>query len=179
MDLSQGKKNFLVSALLYIIFGLVLCIWPEKSRHFVFILLGICLLLYGIIHIVRFFNDKSSATFFEFNLVSGLTSAILGIFLFFRPNFPDTLIPFAFGITLIVNGLIKLQYALLMKSNHFVNWKWLLIFALILVAVGLMLILFPLALSNLVTIFVGIAFIFAGISDIVSYFQVQNFSKTL
>lgn len=175
MNLAQGKKNFIITAVLYILFGLILCFWPEQSRRFIFVLLGLCLLLYGVFHIIRFFKDKTSSNFFEFNLVSGLSSSLLGVFLFLRPDFPDAFIPFAFGITIMVNGFIKLQYALSMKRYNASNWKYLLIFALILAVIGLMLIIFPITLTNLATIFIGVAFLFAGISDIVSYFQVKSF----
>lgn len=177
MNSLQKSKNFIFTSVLYILSGLLLCIWPTQIRHMLFIMLGVSLLLFGAVHILRFFQDKNASAFFQFDLVTGLIAVILGLFLFFRPNFPDAFIPFALGISILINGFIKLQYAIIMKKNAAPNWKWLLIFAVILSIIGLLLILFPVPLTNLLTILVGVTFILAGISDVVSYFKVKNFLK--
>ena len=179
MQISRYKKSFLITAVLYILFGLLLCVWPQQIREFIYVLFGAFLLIFGVFRILRFFKDQGGVNFFQFDLVMGLTALVFGLFLFFRPQFPDSFLPFALGIGIMLNGFVKLQYAFSMKKHHSPNWKWLFISSIVFILLGLMLVLFPIQLNNLLTILIGVTFILAGISDIVSYFQVKAFYKTL
>ena len=57
------KANYTMSAILSIIMGLVLLIWPGTTTQIVCTMLGIVLLSYGIIQIVMFLWTRKRLSF--------------------------------------------------------------------------------------------------------------------
>ena len=73
------KLSFLLAAVLYVILGLVLLIWPGVSATVFCYAFGGILLIYGMVAIVSFFLRDSWQGSFVFELFLGIVAAALGL----------------------------------------------------------------------------------------------------
>ena len=79
------KLSFLLAAVLYIILGLILMIWPGVSATVFCYAFGGILLIYGVVTIVSFFLRDSRQGSFVFELFLGIVAAALGLLFLLRP----------------------------------------------------------------------------------------------
>ena len=79
------KLSFLLAAVLYIILGLILLIWPGVSATVFCYAFGGILLIYGVVTIVSFFLRDSRQGSFVFELFLGIVAAALGLLFLLRP----------------------------------------------------------------------------------------------
>ena len=75
----HNMAAFLLAAVLYIILGLILLIWPSVSATVFCYAFGGILLIYGVVTIVSFFLRDSRQGSFVFELFLGIVAAALGL----------------------------------------------------------------------------------------------------
>ena len=73
------KVSFLLAAILYVILGLVLLLWPGVSAVVFCYAFGGVLLAYGVVTVVSFFLRDSRQGSFVFELLLGIIAAALGL----------------------------------------------------------------------------------------------------
>ena len=120
------KLSFLLAAVLYIILGLILLIWPGVSATVFCYAFGGILLIYGVVTIVSFFLRDSRQGSFVVNLKRALelrrmlylrwivplvlsaVSAVLGLVIVFQPFLAAEALVMLIGAVLIYEGLSDL-----------------------------------------------------------------------
>lgn len=98
------KSNNKLTALIYIIAGIVLVVAPSVPLRTICLILGIVLLIQGIIRIA------SSGG--SYSLVPGILLLIVGVLLVFSPSFIISLLPVTVGVYLLISGISELMGAL-------------------------------------------------------------------
>lgn len=164
------KGSFGLTAGIFIIIGLVLLIFPGIALSLACIIIGIVALVYGIMRIVNYTKDSSAAP--ALDLVIGLALAIFGVVLIFVPNFFSGLISIVLGIYFVVEGFADAKRALDMKKAGYSKWVIPFVIALVVVALGVLIIVNPVA-TWLVRI-LGIAMIVEGVSTAFSTVAVKK-----
>ena len=106
------KLSFLLAAVLYVILGLVLLIWPGVSATVFCYAFGGILLIYGVVTIVSFFLRDSRQGSFVFELFLGIVAAALGLLFLLRPVIVASVLPVILGLFIVVDGLVNLKRAL-------------------------------------------------------------------
>ena len=91
------KLSFLLAAVLYVILGLVLLIWPGVSATVFCYAFGGILLIYGMVAIVSFFLRDSWQGSFVFELFLGIVAAALGLLFLLRPVIVASVLPVILG----------------------------------------------------------------------------------
>lgn len=173
MDFKTIKRSNIFLGVIGLIAGIFLLFWPMKSLTFICKIFGAGLLLYGIPTILLFFFNKnktgSSALFF----VIGILAALFGIWILITPESLITLIPTIIGIAIIIDSAFNIAAAMHISRQEGGRWKLSLTFAILTILLGLILILKPLGVANVITMLIGIFLIINGITDIVTGSQIK------
>lgn len=164
--LSRLQKTFSMSGIIYILFGIVLLFFPTITRALVCYLLGGLILVYGIIHVLSFFTLMGTSKFFRGDLITGLISTIIGIFIIARAELVVSVFPFVLGIVIAVNGVLNIGKSLELKALGYKKWVAVLVMAVLTAALGLLLVFNPLKAADFAISLVGIGLIVTGICDI-------------
>ena len=116
------KLSFLLAAVLYVILGLVLLIWPGVSATVFCYAFGGILLIYGVVTIVSFFLRDSRQGSFVFELFLGIVAAALGLLFLLRPVIVASVLPVILGLFIVVDGLVNLKRALELRRMLYLRW---------------------------------------------------------
>lgn len=160
------KVNATLSAVVCIVLGLVLVIWPNIVGNVFCYIVGGALLLSGIAYIVTYFRQRDNASLFQVDFLMGLIFGVLGLWIILQPDMILSMIPVLFGIVILLHGFMDLQQALNLKRAGYQNWGVALVAAIITVIFGGVLLFHPLMAANVGIILMGVALIYDGVSDL-------------
>jgi uncharacterized membrane protein HdeD (DUF308 family) len=162
------SANTLIVSVLLLILSLFLIINPEGLLNFVVILFGCIMMLDGIIHIVSYFATSVEFRSFSFELVQGVLSILVGFVLIFNPQFIISFLPFIIGAWIIVEGIIRFQFAFNTKvTDNNNNWIILLLLSILNIVFGFMVIFNPFGTAIAVTKLAGIFLLVSEILNII------------
>ena len=150
--------------------GLVLLLIPGTLNKLIGILIGAALLVVGIIAIVKYVKEKDEDN--TLNLVSGILYAVLGGIIIIYPYSIINLVTICLGVYLIINGLLKLKLAFVLKS---ITEKWIgtLVMGIITVVLGLLLIFNPFA-GITITKLAGAFLVVVAVFDLIDTYIIQK-----
>ena len=149
------KTATIVMSILYILLGIILIVRPEFSALTICRLFGTIMLIPGIIRIVGFFRRDVYGNLLDFDLVYGLIFIAFGGFMLIAPKVIITALPIILGIVIIVDSIIRLQFAFNLKRLLHKKWQIHLYLALITAVLGILLVFKPFEGSIILTRFIG------------------------
>lgn len=160
------RNSLVLLALLYIVLGVVLILFPATSLNLACLLIGAVTLLYGVVRIFGYTRaGEGEASRLE--LAFGIVLAALGVFLLVCPQLLVSLIPIALGAYLLVDSFSAIKRSLDWKSLGFSRWWVSFLVALVLALFGLVMILRPFTLVANLVVFIGVGFLFDGVFTLV------------
>ena len=166
-DFLRGlKANYLISALLCVILGLVLLIFPGTTTQIVCMLLGIVLFAYGAIQIVSYLFNKERTIVSQGMLVLGIVFAVIGGWIMLKPEMIIMAVPVIVGVLIVIHGLHNATQAFALKSSGYEKWWVVFLLGVLTVILGGILIYNPFKVVNTVVRLIGIFLIYDGLSDV-------------
>lgn len=163
----------LISAVIYIVLGVMLLLNPDASLSLICTVIGISAIVYGALNVLFYFvrrNDEDSS---RFTLPMGIAFAAVGLFCLVAPKVVLSVLPLIFGIVLLIDGAGKLGRSLELRKLGFARWGTLAALAVVILVLGLMLVTRPYeAVENVARIF-GAMLVADGLIGI--YFSVRVF----
>ena len=155
-----------------------LCYWWQQSICWRFIFLsGFCWPLgkRAVRRAVQVFGG--SEILGSYGLVQGVTLLAFGMFFVIKPGFIAVFLGTALAIIIIVDGILKLQYAV--DFYHLESDKWWieLIGAVVMVVIGIIALLNPFSTSSALIVFIGIALMIEGLWDFISLMRIVSVTK--
>lgn len=167
VDFLKGLRvNYTASAVLCILLGLVLLIWPGTTTQIVCMSLGIVLLAYGIIQIVIYLFNRERTIISQGMMILGIIFAVIGIWILLKPEMIIMAVPVIVGVLIAIHGLHNVVQAIALQKDGYERWWLALIFGLLTVIFGGLLIYNPFGAVELVVRLIGIFLIYDGASDI-------------
>ena len=167
IDFLKGlKMNYTISAVLCVLLGLVLLIWPGTTTQIVCMTLGIVMLAYGIIQIVIYLFNRERTIISQGMMLLGIVFAVIGIWILLRPEMIIMAVPIIVGVLIVIHGLHNVIQAIALQKDGYDKWWLALIFALLTVIFGGVLIYNPFEAVELVVRLIGVFLIYDGLSDI-------------
>ncbi len=160
------RVNYTVSAVLCILLGLVLLIWPGTTTQIVCMSLGIVLLAYGIIQIVIYLYHRERTIISQGMLLLGIVFAVIGIWILLTPEMIIMAVPVIVGVLIAIHGLHNVVQAIALQKEGYERWWLALTFGLLTVIFGGLLIFNPFGAVEFVVRLIGIFLIYDGVSDI-------------
>lgn len=171
------KLSFLLAAVLYIILGLILLIWPGVSATVFCYAFGGILLIYGVVTIVSFFLRDSRQGSFVFELFLGIVAAALGLLFLLRPVIVASVLPVILGLFIVVDGLVNLKRALELRRMLYLRWTVPLALSAGSAVLGLVIVFQPFLAAEALVMLIGAVLIYEGLSDLWTIFRVSQWTK--
>lgn len=171
--LNKMKKNWIASAIVTAVIGLLLVLFPGKSLEFISYCVGFVAVVMGVTRTVRYFKQDHTYPFlFQSDLVAGLISAGLGLFLITQPKTVINLVPHIFGILLVGCGVGNILRAVDAKKAGISTWGVLLALAIVSIVLGVVIMGSPFETMEISVILIGSGLIYEGITDLITTLMV-------
>lgn len=161
------KQNYFVNAVIMVILGLVLVIWPDILGVMLCYLLGGALIVMGAIQLISFLRGERLGFYSKFSMLMGIVLVLLGIWICTQPHVVLSIIPVVVGIIVLIHGLMDIQYTLDIRRTGNTKWWIALIAAILTLIVGLLLVFNPFTAYEISMILLGVAMLYDGGSDLV------------
>lgn len=159
------KVNYSLSALICVILGIVLLVWPGQSTQVVCMILGIVLGGFGIIQIILYLATREKTMVSHSMMMLGIVLAVIGVWIVLKPDTIIKAIPMIVGILIVIHGLHNAVQAIDLKKMQYDNWWVALLLSLLTVALGAVLICNPFTIVDTVVQIIGAFLIYDGLSD--------------
>lgn len=177
--LKKLKTNVVISAILCILLGLVLAIWPGMSMHIVCIAVGSVLIIGGLVRLADSFVTRDGSMYTQMNMIVGIIFTVVGIWIVIKPEKVLAIIPIIMGIVIALHGLNNLQQAIALCRDKYDKWWVALILGFITVGFGALLIFRPFAALDTAVTLLGIFLVYDGVSDLWIVSRISRTAKAL
>ena len=164
--LQNIQLNFLLASVLYIVLGVVLILRPGFTGILLCRLLGGGLLLYGLFALGGYLIRSREMEAFRLELFFGVVAAALGLFFLLNPTAILSILPTILGVYVVIDSLVALQRAMRLYRMEYPRWWASLLMALLGVLLGVLLVVRPFGATRLLIRFIGVVFVYLGISDL-------------
>lgn len=162
------KTIYLIISAAFCIIGLIFIIHPAFSAAVIGTLCGIFLIAFGAVKIVGYFSKDMFRLAFQFDLALGILLLALGVIIIIRPDGMMNLLCIALGISMLIDGLFKIQTAIDSKRFGLPRWWLIMIFAVLTCIHGTMLVLRPAESAAILTVILGMSLLFEGILNFIT-----------
>ena len=164
--LQEQRRSSALVALVTIILGVVLVVWPDRSVSMICAILGGALLLCGLLYVIGWFAGKRRQSKSVFMIIPGVILAGLGVWLMTSSSTGIALIQYVFGAVVLFHGILDLQAALALLTQRMNKWWIDLLLALLTLGLGLLILANPFGTFAALVVLIGIALIYDGVSDL-------------
>lgn len=159
------KANYTLSAVICVIIGVVLIIWPGTSTQIVCRVLGGVLIAYGIIQIILYLFARERTLYLQGMLLLGIVFSVLGAWILVKPEAVIAAVPIIMGIIIIMHGLHNAIQAIDLKKMSYDKWWIALLFGILTIVLGAVLVYNPFSVVNTVVRVIGAFLVYDGLSD--------------
>lgn len=162
-----AKIGYIVMSAICAFFGTALVIGNKNLLLSDFgTLIAIFMIVFGAVKLLGYFSKDLFRLAFQHDMASGFLMAIIGVFVFFKPDDAANNMHIILGLLAAADGLLKIQISL--DSKKFGIKLWWLIFAVAILCccVGLGILFRPDAFLRLMTLFVGILLMTEGVLNL-------------
>lgn len=158
------KTNNVLAAVVQLIVGIILMLYPHGSLNLMCRLAGCGILIYGIVRLADAIREKETG----FSVAMAVIFIIVGVFFLAKPETLASIAPLLIGVVLIANGIINL-------SNAFSNKEFLgrrfgsaAAGAMLVMILGVVIILNPFSTASMITRVIGISLLLAAVENLIS-----------
>ena len=159
------KVNYSLSAVICVILGIVLLVWPGQSTQVVCMVLGIVLGGFGLIQIILYLATKEKTMVSHSTMMLGVVLAVIGGWIVLKPETIIKAVPMIVGILIVIHGFHNAVQAIDLKKMQYANWWVALLLSLLTVALGVVLICNPFTIVDTVVRIIGAFLVYDGLSD--------------
>lgn len=139
--MKETKNEAISSALLSLIFGLILCVFNVTILTNMTRFIGILFIIIAIIFLFLYFQKRMTTTLTT--LLLGLLLLAMGLYMTMRPTHFISILPMLIGVLLIINSLSHFQKVLILKDQGFEQWKINLAGVIFILVIGIILLMKP------------------------------------
>lgn len=167
-QLVRGK---LVPAVLSIVLGIMIIIARRAAVDVLVKVIGGLVIAAGIgFFVIYLTREEKTSGNLKMIIMCSLVMILVGVLLFvFAPNIVD-IFPVIMGVYLILNGLSHMTAGYVDQDNRLIAS----LMGIVLIALGVLIVLQPAFLVNMIMVFIGAAFVVSGISDILLVIRVNG-----
>ena len=169
------KNEMITMAIVLILAGIFMILFPNTSGKLICRGIGIVLCAWGAMRLVSYFRNNEILG--SFGLVQGAALAGFGLYILIRPQAIEVFLITLFALVIIIDGLLKMQYALDFRRLNVKNWWIELVCSLAMVSLGVVVLFNPFATVAAVMLFVGIVLLFEGAWDLISILYISKIAK--
>lgn len=161
-----AKTGYIIMSAALCILGVVMLCRPGFSIRAIGTAMGVCLVIFGVIKVIGYLSRDLFRLAFQYDLAFGLLSLSLGGILLLKPEHMMSFICLALGITILADGLFKVQIAVDARSFGIRLWWLILLLAVVTGALGLVLVFRPTESAPALVALLGIALLTEGVLNL-------------
>ena len=135
-DIKKSAWSAAIESLMIMIFGILLVSWPDITIIVVANILGGIFIVNGIYQIINYFIVKGQNDFFNNGLLAGVVSTLIGITAIVIGEDIAYVFRVVIGIWMIYEALVRVNTSIKLYSVGVKVWKYILIIALVMLALG-------------------------------------------
>ena len=147
------------------LYGLFLLLFPQTSTKLACQCLGILILVSSFYNVFKYLFE-SRISFYKYDILTGILSLLLGLFIIVKPNMFYSLLIYAVSIWLLFNGIRKIYISIKLYKFHDGSFPFSLTLACIILALSILMIFNPFAAKLAFTAFSGIILLFTHFSPL-------------
>ena len=173
-DRSYGYARAIVA----LIGGLVLVIWPEQVKNYSMYILGALILLIGIVNIALYYTGKWKREKTSLLMLNSIVDIAFGLVLLIFPSFFINFIMFVFGLVLLIFGLGDIVN--LVRTSRVAPIPWtVFIGPSLTVIIGVIMFFFPGKAGNWLFILFGAGLLLYSVSEFASTYIIRKRMKEI
>ena len=161
-----AKIGYIVMSVMFCIAGALFIALPDISITMIGISMGIAMIVFGIVKLVGYFSRDLFRLAFQFDLELGILLLVLGLIVLIRPNDLMAFICITLGISILTDGLFKVQIALDSKRFGIKSWWVILALAVVAGTIGVFLIFRSAKSAQFLTVLLGVSILAEGILNL-------------
>ena len=161
-----AKIGYIVTSVMFCIAGALFIALPDISITMIGISMGIAMIVFGIVKLVGYFSRDLFRLAFQFDLELGILLLVLGLIVLIRPDDLMTFICIVLGISILTDGLFKVQIALDSKRFGIKSWWVILALAVVAGTIGVFLIFRSAKSAQFLTVLLGVSILAEGILNL-------------
>jgi|GEM_PF-5855226 len=169
-----NKISSIIIALVYIALGILFIVMPQGVEEALCYVLAVAVAIFGLLYLLGYLvwsssEDGPSSSGF----VIGILMIMLAIFIMVKQDLIITLVPFLFGVMVLIRGLFTVETAFRIRRMGF-PMGMPLIMGIVIMAFGLFIMLFPMEMGEALFILIGAGLLAAGIAGIIEEIFVRS-----
>lgn len=161
-----AKIGYIVMSVMFCVAGALFIALPDISITMIGISMGIAMIVFGIVKLVGYFSRDLFRLAFQFDLELGILLLVLGLIVLIRPDDLMTFMCIALGISILTDGLFKVQIALDSKRFGIKSWWVILALAVVAGTIGVFLIFRSAKSAQFLTVLLGVSILAEGILNL-------------
>ena len=170
------RNNMILVSIAAIVVGVIAIFAPAVFNQIICYVIAGLLCAVGLYTFIIYLIADSTDSFGSFGMVKGITALAFGVLLFVNPSFVTGVLGIVLGISMIIDGAVKLQYAIdLLRIKVKEGWA-ILIPAVAVTILGIVIIAANNS-ANAFIVFIGITLVIDGISDLFTIWRLSKFAK--
>lgn len=166
VPMRTAKIGYIVVSVIMCVLGIAMIAVPDFSISLIGITLGAVFIVFGTVRLVGYFSKDLYRLAFQYDLAFGIMMIALGAIMLFRPASVMTFVCIALGLSVLADGLFKMQIAIDSKQFGIGKWWLILILAIVTVVIGVTLIARPSDSSRVLTALIGVSLLCDGVLNI-------------
>lgn len=173
---NETKAILIFQSIVELILGFFLIFFPGISSKILCIIIGSLMAGYGIFDIISFITNSRPYSFRQ-GLFSGVLTTALGLAFIVQAEQLVNLLSIVLGILIIIESIVNLRRALLIKEMGFGYWYITLILSFLTFAAGLIIIVYPNLFVGFIFTLIGIIIVAQCVIDIWSIHRITKLKK--
>lgn len=170
---------FLITGLIFVIVGIAIYLRPLEGYLSLSILFSLVMISSGFGQIFFSTSNRNILKGWGWILVSGILDVAIGTYLLVYPLLTMTTLPYFVGFWLVIRAFYLMGASFELKSFKIHGWGWLLFGGIIVMALGFLVIYYPVAGVVGIIAASGSAFIVGGCMNIYLAFQLKGMKGQL
>ncbi len=178
-DLKKSAWSAILESLITIVLGILLITWPDVVIKVATYVVGIFFIVKGAYQIINYFLVKGQNDFFNNNLLAGVISVLIGLTLLLIGEEIASVFRIVIGIWMIYESLVRINTSIKLYAANVSVWKYTLIFALMMLVLGVFVTFYNGAVLTLIGWMMILAGLIGILGDVMFIQHVNNIVETL
>ena len=161
-----AKTGYVVMSIVFCVVGVLFIALPARSAVMIGRVLGAAMAAFGAVKLVGYFSRDLYRLAFQYDLEFGILLIALGVIVLLRTNGVMDFICIAAGVSILADGLFKIQIAIDARRFGIRDWWLILLLAVVTGGVGLLLVFRPWESVQVLTVLLGAALLAEGVLNL-------------
>ena len=161
-----AKTGYVVMSIVFCVVGVLFIALPARSAVMIGRVLGAAMAAFGAVKLVGYFSRDLYRLAFQYDLEFGILLIALGVIVLLRTNGVMDFICIAAGVSILADGLFKIQIAIDARRFGIRDWWLILLLAVVTGGVGLLLVFRPWESVQVLAVLLGAALLAEGVLNL-------------